>query len=222
MADQTDISQAISELGADRSSTQVSQAVSELGADASSAQISQAVSEIGVGASSAQISQLLIEIGAAASTAIISQLTIELGRGPEVIPPADSPSSTFAFDEEFGLGVSWYIVPQLTDSGVETRDKRISSVSVRGKVTNASFGVFGYGALDDIDVAAIEAGNINSLTGVRILPNTTMVQQSRRFPVNVKNITNHTTRVQGTWDGTGERDRIDEIVYEVSVLGARR
>lgn len=220
MADNSIISQAISEGAVEDANTSVSQAITEGAVADANTRISQAVSEAGVGDANTRISQAISELAAGNANTRISQLTIELGRGPEVVPPADSPSSTFVFDE--GLGTTWYIVPQLTDSGVEMRDEVVKSVSVRGKVTNASFGVFGYGAIDDVDVEAIEAGNINSLTGVRVLPDTNLVQRSKRYPVNAHNIANHTIRVQGMWNGTGMRDRIDEIVYEVAIQGVRR
>ena len=220
MADISSISQLGATVGADDAQTDVSQAAALVAADDAGTTVSQAAPLVAADDAVTFVSQAAATVGADDAATFISQFVLLVGRGPEVVPPADSPSSTFVFDE--GLGESWYIVPQLTDSGIEERDKVVKSVSVRGKVTNASFGVFGQGATNDVDVAAIEAGNINSLTGVRALPNTTLVQQSKRYPVNAHNITNHTVRVQGRWDGTGMRDRIDEIVYEVAIQGARR
>lgn len=218
MADQNDISQFIPEVGPESGTGQISQLRSEVGADASSAQISQLPVEIGADASTAQISQLPIEVGADSADVIISQLTIELGRGPEVIPPDDTPVDTFTFDE--GLGNEWFIALQLSDSGDELRDKVVKSVRVTGKTTRALIKVYGYGPVEDIDVSNIEDGIGQRVT--QMMTDTTQVQQSKRFPVNIPRSMNHTVRVEGIDDGSGIRDRIDEIVYEVSRQGARR
>lgn len=218
MADNTDISQAISELAADVGQGQISQAVSEVGADAGNAQISQAVSEIGADASTAQISQLPVEVGANKATVIISQLTIELGRGPEIIPPAETPTQVFTFDA--GLGNSYFLALQPSDSGIEGRDKVIKAVRVTGKINNGFAKVYAYGPVEDVDVDQVEDG-IGFKTAV-VLAASSLVQQSKRHPVNIPNAMMHLVRIEGRWDGTGDRDRIDEIFYEIAQQGIRR
>ncbi len=218
MADNTDISQSIGEVGAEASNAQVSQLSGEAGVDAGTAQVSQVAGELGAGASTAQISQAPIELGASASAAVISQLTIELGRGPEVIPPDESPVDTFTFGA--GLGNPWFIALQLSDSGVELRDKVVKPVRVTAKTTRGLVKVYGYGPKEDINPEDLESGLNHKAT--LSLTDTTQVQQSGRLPVNVKNIMTHTVRVEGIWDGLGIPDRIDEIVYEVAGQGIRR
>jgi hypothetical protein len=220
VADQTDISQFIPELGAETGSAQVSQVAPEVGADSSSAQISQLIAEASVGPadSPAEISQLAIESGPSASTAIISQLTIELGRGPEVLPPADSPIGTFTVGA--GLGLDWYIALQLSDSGVELRDKVVKPIRLIAKTTRGLVKGYGYGPKEDINVADIEDGVNQKVT--LAIADTTQVQVSPRLPWNIKNAMVHTVRVEGIWDGEGIPDRIDEIVYEVARQGIRR
>lgn len=220
MADNSLISQAIEEVGADTANTRIAQAIEEAAADDANARLAQEVVEAGSGDSNTSIAQEVIESAAADSNTRIAQLTIELGRGPIVTPPADSPVGTFVFD--LGLGCDYYIVPQLSDSGQELRDKVVKAMYLTGKVTNASLGLFGYGATNPIDVELIEAGNINSLTGVVTIPDVSLVTETKRYPINCRNVRIHTIRVQGRWDGTGIRDRIDEMVYEVAEQGARR
>jgi hypothetical protein len=53
-------------------------------------------------------------------------------------------------------------------------------------------------------------------------PDTTEVVQSARYNVNCPNAVLSTIRVSGAWDGTGEADRLDEVVYEISEQGVRR
>lgn len=204
MADQTDISQLATEVAADASGVQISQAVPEVAADASGVQISQAIPEAAADASGVQI----------------SQLTIELARGPEVIPPTDNPAPVFIFGRG-GLNVSWWVVPQLSDSGVELRDKTIKAFRATGKMTNPQFQIYGYGPEDGIDVDALEAGT-GSSTGPIFMDDTTLVTQTPRHQLNVVNSMTHTCRLAGMWPGTGEPDRIDEIAYEVAQQGIRR
>lgn len=218
MADNNDISQLAAEAGADSSSASVTQDVTETGAAESNAVVSQDSAEIGAGASTAFVSQLPSEIGANKSSGIISQVTLEYGRGPEVVPPADSPTDTFTFDE--GLGNDWFIALQLSDSGDELRDKVVKSLRVTGKVTSCLAKVYGYGPLENINVGDIEQG-IGQRVAVS-LPNTTQVQQSKRHQINVPHSMTHTIRIEGHDFGNGERDRIDEVVMEISRQGVRR
>lgn len=198
---------------------QNSQLSGEIAAGDSTARISQEVVETGAGDSNARISQETLETGAADSNARISQLTIELGRGPEVVPPAADETSTFTFDE--GLGNEYFIVLQLSDYGDELRDHLVKAFRVTGKVTNAKVKIYKYGPLENVEMSDLETGT-NSATGAIILSDTTAVQQSRRFPVNVKNAKGSTIRIEGNWPGTGDRDRVDEVVIEAARQGVRR
>lgn len=219
MADQTDISQLSIETAADTGTAQISQDVVEVGAGSSSAQISQDIVEVGSNASTAQISQLELEIGSAKSAAIISQLTIECGRGPEVIPPDDTPLGTFTVGFG-GLAINWYLVPSIADDAVELRSKVIKSVRVTGKVSGANVKVYTYQPTEDINVTDLEDG-LNSAVIV-ILDDTTQVVQSERFTVNVPNAVLETVRVEGLWRGVGQPDRLDEVCWERAVQGVRR
>ena len=217
MADNTDISQLITESAPDAGSAQISQAVSEAGGDASAAQISQDIAEAGANASAAQISQAMWESAPNHAEVIISQLTIELSYGELVAPPA--PLSTVRFDA--GQGSIYYLVPQLSDSGLELRDKVIKAVRITGKFNAANFKLYAYGATEGINLADIELGT-NSRTGAVAIPDTALVTQTRRFQVNVTRAALHTIRIEGQWDGTGMKDRIDEIEYELAEQGVRR
>lgn len=198
--------------------TFIYQAVVEAGADASETKVSQEVVELGASGSTTKISQEVVELGASRSPSKISQLCIELGLGPEIVPPSDSPVGTFTVGA--GLGLDWFIALQLSDSGVELRDKVVKPVRITGKTTRGLVKVYGYGPKEDINVAHIEDGIGQKAT--LSIDDTTQVQQSRRLPVNVKNAMTHTVRVEGVWDGEGIPDRIDEIVYEVARQGIRR
>lgn len=197
---------------------QISQGFFEALQDTGADQISQDFLEALASSGPDQISQLIAQAFQTTGPDQISQLTIELLRGPEIIPPADNPTQVFTFDA--GLGNDYFLALQPSDSAIEGRDKVVKAVRVTGKVTNAFARVYAYGPVEDIDVDAVEAG-----TGAKttvLLEDCPMVRQSKRHPVNVPNAMMHLIRVEGRWDGSGERDRIDEIFYEVSQQGIRR
>lgn len=126
---------------------------------------------------------------------------------------------TYRFDTGTGP-VPWYIAPQLSDSADELRTKRVGNVYVTGKLTSASIKVYGPSPSETADVSALEAGT-SSKASVP-LTNSTDVTAYAPVKLNVKNLKTHTVRIEGTYSGSGVRDRIDELVYEVDVMGARR
>lgn len=137
-------------------------------------------------------------------------------------PPEPPPAGTFTFDAlDSGLDSEWFMVLQLSDYGEELVDHDVKAFRVTGRVTDAEVRVYGYGALEDVNVDDLESG-ANSETGAIALVDTTEVQRSRRFPVNVKNVAASTIRINGVWSGTGPRNRIDEIVIEAAKQGRRR
>lgn len=126
---------------------------------------------------------------------------------------------TYRFDQG-ASPVVYYLAPQLSDSGEELRPKRVGPlVKVAGKVTSGNLKVYGAASSQAIPVADIEAGT-NALATLS-LSNGTNVTEGAALKVNVKNLRQHTVRVEGTWDGTGARDRVEEIVYEYNVEGSR-
>lgn len=218
MADTSFISQDVVEAAADDATASVSQSVAEAGADDASLFISQAVAEVGVDDATTFVSQSIVEAGADDATVLISQTVIEFAVGVVTPIPPEPSTGTFVFDE--GGGVEWWIIPQLTDNGVELRDKVIKAVRVTGLVTDAEVKVYTYGPSDPVVVADLEDG-LNS-RAMRTLPDTTNVAQSPRRTVNCPNAMLSTVRVAGVWDGEGPRNRVDEIVYEVAQQGVRR
>lgn len=141
-------------------------------------------------------------------------------------PPPDPPKvvRTSRFDgNETGSGARshYWLAPQPTDSGDELRSKNVKSLRLTGKVTNASAQVYGYDVGQPINVADVEQGQ-NASTRRQRFPDTEHVSQSARKQVNVPNAVLWTVRIQGTWEGDDQKDRIDEIVIEVAKQGVRR
>ena len=137
-------------------------------------------------------------------------------------PPTPPTANTFRFDSG-NQRVDWWIAAQITDSGEELRDKTIRAFKATGKMTLPKFIIYGWGPQQGIDVSLIEAGT-NGKTRAIPIPTTELVTQAARTQVNVPNVTLWTWRLQGSWDGETDavRDRIDETVTEVSIMGIRR
>jgi hypothetical protein len=120
-----------------------------------------------------------------------------------------------------GGGSSWYLIPQLSDGGIELRDKTIKAFRPTGKMTNPYFSIYKSGSQEPIVVSDMEDG-INSATGKIPLPTTTEVEVYARTQINVANAMLYTWRLEGVWDGEGDVDRIDEVTVEVAQQGIRR
>lgn len=148
----------------------------------------------------------------------ISQVALEV-MTPFVEVPTTTGIGTERFDS--GNGTAWMVTAQISDAGNELRSKVIKSGRVTGKLTNASFRIYGYDINDPINVADIEAG-INSSTNAITLPDSTQVAQSPRKQVNVKNAVLATIRVEGDCTGEDIMDRVDEVIYEQADQGVRR
>jgi hypothetical protein len=122
-------------------------------------------------------------------------------------------------DARAATPVTYSICWQLTDDGIEDRPKAIKAVKVTGKFTVAEFSVQGVTAGAQVNMAAIEA----LTTGGWIsLPNGTTVRESERLEFESDEWKQWAPKIVGTWNGAGERDRIDEVVVESLVRGARR
>jgi len=152
-------------------------------------------------------------------TQFVTEVLVPLSEVPP--PPTVTPRVETARFDARGGGSSWYLVPQLSDGGIELRDKTVKSFRATGKMTSPQFSVYGYGAQVPIVVSDLEDG-INSSTGKIPLPTTTEVEQYARSQINVANAGLYTYRLEGVWDGEGDVDRIDEIVVEVAQQGIRR
>jgi len=133
---------------------------------------------------------------------------------------------TYRFDERDGNSteeVPWQLVWSFSDDGEEQRAKVIKGIRVTGKTTNASYGIFGSRSNTQIDVAAIETGNLASVTGLLPIPDTSNVTVGAwNNDLIVRELLLYAPGVEGKWNGEGMKDRIDEIVVEVSLGGFRK
>lgn len=127
---------------------------------------------------------------------------------------------TYRFEAGSGAAIPWSLSPQYSDGGVEDRPHIVKAVRVNGKLTGGAAKVYGSSPTQIIDVASLEAGT-NSLVSIPITA-TASAAQGKRNQINVKNRSLSTVRIEGTYSGSGTVDRVDEIMLELEVSGARR
>jgi hypothetical protein len=151
-------------------------------------------------------------------TQFVTEVLVPLSEVPP--PPTVTPRVETARFDARGGGSSWYLVPQLSDGGVELRPKTVKAFRATGKMTSPQFSVYGYRPQEPIVVSDIEDG-INSTTPKIPLPTTTDVEVYARTPIDVAGAMVYTWRLEGTWDGVGDPDRVDEVICELAVQGGR-
>lgn len=152
----------------------------------------------------------------------VTQIVVEL-----MVPFVDSMTAPEGETMRFaaGNGSQYWLVSQITDSGVELRSKTIKAVRQTGRRTNVSAMVFGYDVEDEIIIADLEDGtrsNTQMMTRPQELEDSDQVSQSRRKPINISNAVLSAVRIEGDDRDQPDRDRIDEIVLEHAVQGVRR
>lgn len=129
-------------------------------------------------------------------------------------------TGTFQFNGGSGSSVSGYLAPQYSDYGVSLRDHVVKAVKVTGELASADIKVYGAGATQTVDVAALEAGT-SALATQSITTSTSAVAVSARYQLNCPNLELSTVRVAFTYPGSGT-NRIDELVVEAAQQGVRR
>ncbi len=117
--------------------------------------------------------------------------------------------------------VPWYLAWALNNGGNDSRDKVVRALTATGKFTDGQMDLYGYGANEDVDIAALEA-NTGSVSGAISLGTTTGTRIVQRTQLSCPNLNMYTVRVSGAWDGIGTKDRLDEILLEAAIEGVRR
>lgn len=122
-----------------------------------------------------------------------------------------------------GIAVPWYLAWGFSDDGAENRPLCINAIRPTGLFSGSpTAGVFIVEPAAAVPVTALETGNSGSASGSIPLPTSTNVTQYDRIELNVSNAMQHAVRLDGTWIGTGNKDRVDECVVEAMVEGSRR
>jgi hypothetical protein len=127
---------------------------------------------------------------------------------------------TYRFDTATGTSVPYYIVPELTDYRSEERPHVVKALRATGKFTSASLKVYGARPTEVINVSDLESG-ANALATIPLSDSSNVVE-GKRNTLDAKNLSVSTFRLEGTWNGSGIRDRVDELFEYGEIQGARR
>lgn len=117
--------------------------------------------------------------------------------------------------------INYYVAFQMMDNGAENLDKRIEAIRVTCQTTsNGKVQIHGYQQGDTIDRDDIDDGT-NAEYEMSIT-NATAVTRHKRVKGGPKNLSIWCPRFSGTWDGTGDRDRLDELIIEFNIHGTKK
>jgi hypothetical protein len=129
---------------------------------------------------------------------------------------------TYRFGEGTGgAAIPWYLVWQPTDDGLENASKQIHSFRATGKFTSANIQVHGARPGGAISLSNMETGT-GSISGNISVPNTTVNTRYLEIPCRIKNLGIYAIRLSGTWSGSGVKERLDELIIELSSHGRAR
>lgn len=133
----------------------------------------------------------------------------------------------FAAGEDGITSMPWYLIWQPSDDGMDARSKQIEWVQVTGKLTDPILQIHGAKPGQEISTANMEAGSDAAdpdafFSGNILLTTAEKVTRHLRKRFKFKNLATYGLRLSGEWDGTGEPDRLDELVVGVSTHGRER
>lgn len=129
---------------------------------------------------------------------------------------------TYRFDEVSGESVPYSQAWSYSDAGSEDRPKKIKNPRVVGKVTSATLGIFGAAAGEDIDITQFATGNSASKTGAIAIDTGTGVEYRVHEEAAINGLMTFAPQISGTWAGSGDKDRIDEISCDVLIRGGKK
>src|SRR6185369_1594679 len=128
---------------------------------------------------------------------------------------------TYRWNTVAGVAVDYYAVPQFSDGGSETQNKSVKIMRPTGKFTAGVLQLHGFDSATNINMTDVENG-ANSVTGNLSLGTQTDVQQLYLQEGNWPELGIFAPRISGTYAGSGEPDRLDELYLEFQPMGNRK
>ena len=122
--------------------------------------------------------------------------------------------ATLRYNEANGKPIDYYFAITPSDAGEEMRTKKITAARVTGKFSDGALQFHGTRDGGSLSIADIEAGT-NALLSVTLTDAASITRQFRK-KFTLRRLDLLCVRFAGTWDGSGDPDRIDELVLEVS------
>lgn len=157
-----------------------------------------------------------------------------IGSGPVTPPAVDTPATpptelagfgTYQYDTPEDLladrdPINGYLVWQYMDQGAEDRNKKIDAVRITAKGKDVNVQIHAASPGDEIDRDDIEDG-VNARISVDFADSTEVTRYERK-KIKSKNLSIWTVRYSTIWDGTGIRDRLDELIISGDVHGTKK
>lgn len=116
--------------------------------------------------------------------------------------------------------VTGYVTYQYMDNGAENRDKKISAIRVTARGSDINVQIHAASPGEEIGRNDIETGT-NARATVTFADSNEVTRYAEK-KVNIRNLSIWTARFEMTWDGAGERSRLDELVISGDTHGTRR
>ncbi len=140
--------------------------------------------------------------------------------GGRVDGSPDIAIDTFKWNTPAGDPVDWYAVWQLTAEGITDQNKSVRSMRANGRFTTAVQQLYGFDSDTPESLDDLESGANPLLENT--LGTTTQIETSARLRQNRPSLFMFTTRIAGTYDGSGDPDQINGAVLEYIPSGNRR
>lgn len=162
----------------------------------------------------------------------VSNIVLEDGSGvlllediPEVEPDAEFGIDTWQFDTPEPVvadrdPITGYLVWQFMDNGAENVPKKISAIRATAKGSDISVQIHAARPGGVIDKENIETGTLARYEAT--FADSSEVTRYARKKVNIRQLSIWAARYETTWDGVGDRDRLDELIIEGDTHGTKK
>lgn len=123
--------------------------------------------------------------------------------------------------------VPWYLIWQISDDGMENQSKQVHSIRPSGKFTSMAVQIHGAKPGQPVSVENMENGTGTAeptayFSGSMAFDDSSLPTRYLPRMVKIRNLGVYAVRIAGTWDGLGIKDRLEEVVLEVSTHGRPR
>lgn len=167
--------------------------------------------------------QPIIELSSDTRDMIVSAAAVVDGRLELIVGGRDGVGGyemrTMRYDESDGVAVPYYFALQPTDLGEEERKKSLKWIRATGRMTSPVVQIHGVRDDGTFSFDDVEDGT-NPLYQVALDTSAGIERQFKKKFL-VTRLQNWLVRFSGTWAGSGDPDRIDEIVVGAELHGKR-
>lgn len=118
--------------------------------------------------------------------------------------------------------ITWSGAWQIMDFNQDRQGKRVDSFQVTSRGQNTTAGVFLFQPSDSAEASVLDQSVSVSASGTITVSSTSSLQRSPYTLLNLPDAPLLTVKIQGSWNGSGQADRVDEVALEVVALEGMR